>query len=618
VIFITIAAMLGRLVEEQWALDKEYLSQLVKTEMDPATYSKHAVVLSVLLEAMKRGTVQTRSQSANSQKQFKTLSNLLDCQDYRTGDCHDFFDLKQRLIGLDALWSTGSPDEKVKAIARLGTEYSEDLKQDLIAMVQKKDPKLDVNNCPYDPHNQARSDKWRLNLPVCLIDHVTHTAFMLPATESDAGNPENKQKRIEQGVETAKLFSIAAGTVIRTNSINPSEVHPRLVAMYYITVDSLIAYWTRDTTPTLSALPTYRLWAAREYFEKLLKDLSSENKSHLYLDYAGNGIIETSCEAVGTSPYTGAVCADFALPPDAFPSLVSAINLSPIARAELWSFDASGPHLEQSREVDVSASVERLSDSEQGVENNLKAAVEGDKSDQLREIQQLPGGGGNYLVPLASSSGALTKAVVISFRGVGPFGSRPLLLAFTLVSFIAALIALFAGFRASRAIAKREEVLSRLRSLQYAVIETDAKDEITAGNDRAEELLNRTLPAFGVREEERGRLSFWDVFDEDKIMFLKSDRDLFVGAGPPDPSVFERKSRKAITAARAKGKRSCYFAYNKSLHAWLMIKAGPVFGGFRQPLSSQDKEVPLSQTFGVLETVDPNLESVLNKLAGSL
>jgi PAS domain-containing protein len=178
-----------------------------------------------------------------------------------------------------------------------------------------------------------------------------------------------------------------------------------------------------------------------------------------------------------------------------------------------------------------------------------------------------------------------------------------------LLSFLVALAAYSTGAGRSKEIAKREQLLGRLRSLPMAVIQTDAGDNITAGNDRAEELIGASLPTFGLSQKSRDS---WDLFDKEHIVFFRKGKSVPTNLIGVDHKEFELRNAEAIQAERASGRHSTYYVKVRHPlhHEWLKVTAGPIF----QPHSELPRAVAwmtfrradqsdIAGTFGVLETV---------------
>ncbi len=126
-----------------------------------------------------------------------------------------------------------------------------------------------------------------------------------------------------------------------------SKTGPRLVAAYFISVDSVIQYWSRDSKISAEEFPTYRHWAALPYVEDLLKKLPANHQAETkaYLDFVGKGIVYSRCREVrpdnsdGVS--VGALCVDYALSEMAFKSSLM-LNRSPISKAGLVEYVSKG------------------------------------------------------------------------------------------------------------------------------------------------------------------------------------------------------------------------------------------------------------------------------------
>lgn len=456
-------------------------------------------------------------------------------------------------------------------------------------------------------------------------------------------------------------------------TLEPSHAKPSgptIAAAFFISVDSLIRYWTRSGEVQPKSLPAHRLWAARPYFETMLNniDASSPLITLAYMDFAGHGVVYTECQPLtGDSRnfplrsrpdielpgavnvllplkenipriVVGAVCVDYALSDYGVEELVKKVNDGPVADAALvifgkgaagrWSPEPLGK-VSWADEKELTNALDKA------------ASAFGTDTANRRDVQPLAIKGedaSTFLVPLRVRRDGKFDAIVLRVGGVGPLGSRPEAMIVTILAGAIALGSLLAGFRSSKAVATREQLLGRLRSLQIGVIQTDADERITAANDRAEELLDRALPPFGIEGKDSPK--FWDVFDANTIL-LHIRSSLNASIAEWNSTDVKLVSKDKIKMQRYDGRTTAYFvrlresrglcrpppdasandplkSNDELSRSWVRITAGPIL---RPPKRARRfwARGPIAEnvdleTFGVVAPVSVRLQKRLNEI----
>jgi hypothetical protein len=279
------------------------------------------------------------------------------------------------------------------------------------------------------------------------------------------------------------------------------------------------------------------------------------------MDFGGNGIVSTECRAVfeglqaprvsaaiasdpqdgiprgdrvaNARTVAGAVCVDYALSESATQDLIRKISDEPIAHAVLVDIATSstGEWIASVRKLKgIATQWTQGSIAKSLVETVAETYRDPEKRRVIQPLKvphSLPAA---FLVPTRIRSDGAYEAILLEVTGVSPFGTRPWPMGLVLLFGGLAIVFLFWGFAASREGARHERLLGRLRSLQTAVIQTDALETITAANDRAEEIIGRQLPTFGLKSGLR--LRFWGVFDEKTLLLENSADAVALGIQP--------------------------------------------------------------------------------------
>lgn len=699
-IALTACLIAGRLAWIGGLEDRAYVSALMKAEIQPQSEATRSVVLSLLLAGLEASPLAdelycngtSRGACGLGFKLWKTTQGLVNAADAPL--VNEAARADQAFMTLGDFVEHSRLESFNREIQQNAEERSRIHDEALLSGVDQRD---DFGDPCGDPRTMAlRSQSFYLAPPSCVGSASTPTIQVIPQQSADALDVEQAKPadnaalgktqalrlrdfRVLRARLDAQLFDIAvrsmqkelmsspaAGAISFTHEKtkphaeddeNAAATGPTIAAAFFISVDSVIRYWTRAGTVAPSDLPAHRLWAARPYFEVMLEhmDASKPLITRAYMDFAGHGIVYTECHAVTADEQTfpdrtaaqpaadveltalttlqkkvgriivGAVCTDYALSDWGVRNLVAKINTGPVADAGLVVF-STGPAGKWAPEPDTLHDWART----KHLENALRKAADSFSADAAsrRDIQPLDVKGQDssvFLVPLRVRGDGKLDAIVLRVGGVGPLGSRPEAMILTTVCGAIALGALLAGFRSSKAVATREQLLGRLRSLQVAVIQTDGSDRITAANDRAEELVAYPLPPFGSPESLRANFpEFWAIFDRRSIL-LEPSGPLRPFHGGPLPKL-QSGSEEDIKKERRLGNTTAYFVRLRSPRTacgkhsnlspwWLRISAGPILSPMISHLSMfrsrSSAEAEFHATFGVVE---PVLDSVGDEL----
>ena len=622
VLFAVAATLFSVLARTVWITsekDRQFVSNLLRAEMQPGTELTQGAVFSVLVTAL----------------DHETLAGALFCGERTSGDCG---------AGLE-LWR--ATQNATAAPSRIPAPPPAPTPTPTPVPTPAEIPEPGATPCTGEDRDHRRRIRFRLDAPLCEGTDATYTIQIVPETVAGEARPPGAsvsllRQRIQDARAVGRDFATAVEKLSKTwEPSKAADEAPRMVAAYFVSIDSVLQYWSRDKGRFPGELPTWRSWAARPYFERLVRELPPDGsiETKPYLDFAGNGIIYTRCHAVRRTDAVqelimlGAVCIDYGLTDLSIRKLVEAIDRSPLSEAALVVYTQqadqswlSRHHLVADGDTASPAEVGSLqfsSRERQWIEWLPSAWQDGDADRD--GIIPSPDDESLFFARLGKQSDGASIGVAFRIVGIGPFGSRPYLMALAALSFAIAFGAYWTGVGSSRQIARRENLLGRLRSLQVGVLQSDAEDIITAGNDRAEELVRRSLPTFGL---DHSRIYFWDLFDRSRIMRISSGAE---GKSQQDIQEvdLERTKAKQIQRERLRGATTIYYVrlLRPSIRTeggvaddWLRVQAGPVIKPLddRKPgmsLQSALRNVKqdLSGTFGILESVDAALAQLLEK-----
>jgi len=638
---LTTAAICARLAWIGGLQDQQYVARLMQAKVQPQTEATRGTVLSLLLAGL----------------EDEKLSRELYCNGRKSNACGVGLDLWQRtqqLIDTVDLQASHSPDSDKTAESEIiaqtlgsnDTGVAGTLSLNLLGrrnLASDQPPSIDDEmtnsaNCGDLEKNRKLKSTYLLSEPLCTGTGASLTVEIIPEQAADAFGQGVMQARRDQdqspvdalrirdfrlrrGHLDSVLFDLVIGSMTlqlhKQYKPGPREsTGPEIAAAYFITADSLIRYWRRTGGTNPEELPSYRLWAARPYFESLLKYVNTTEpvETRAYMDFAGNGIVYTQCHPLSTSsPPTqfrfethsragiGALCVDYSLTDSGMTSLVNVVAQGPVTDAIEIVFSPGAKNPSFAKDAHSLPSW-AISDA---VRSDLSKVANELNSDPAKRREIIPLGSDTGVLPSAiflipsriDNDGRLT-GILMRVAGIGPLGSRPVPMLITIVALAVALGALLAGFTGSREVARRERLLGRLRSLQIAVIQTDGLDRITAANDRAEDLIGRELPAFGL--EEAPQPEYWKVFDSDSILL---EKEVALGPVPqsPDRLSVEHVDRDTILQQRESGRSSTYYVRLRSPAARESGQSG--WRSFARRVRRIDRHEDLLATFGVLETV---------------
>lgn len=459
---------------------------------------------------------------------------------------------------------------------------------------------------------------------------------------------------VRESMQVHDTCSCCTGTTSK-DCAKDLETHS-LIAAYFISADSILRYWRVESTDPIKSLPKNIRWAAREYFETYERGdtaVGDEYVSQPYIDMAGQGIVQTICRAVTTpqskslsagSPVArgvaqaneitqgdelliaGIVCADLALRLSAVKELVEYIQGGPLVSAGLVRIQSNGEALIETDSTAANAAeLKELKDSAQWSTTFPSGWMAGQSSrgpTRLIENSKIW-----YVVPIArSGTGLLAVALHPSpSSGVG----RLFRWAWLGGTCGAALILLTFTAHQSRRVAIASRDLARLRGLATAVIEVRpdasapddfARQIISSGNDRAEEVLQIPLANFGLTDGAKPTLGA--LFDESTLVAAKPD-----SLNPAGQLLSAAK----IAETRKRGETNTYFARlrtpriiwqlppkgrlpEEGRYWWIRVSAGPVILP-RWRASSLNPRGRLESTLGIMvPIIDAKLSKELDDI----
>lgn len=366
----------------------------------------------------------------------------------------------------------------------------------------------------------------------------------------------------------------------------------QIAQVYVISPEDVIALSSASATPSSLDYPVTRRWASTHYFEAFYESNGREydqlgHSTQPYIDYGGNGIVRSVCHPLllqdddRAPPKLQALfCVDFSY---SLTAIKDVLKRSNILEPEYVQIDLKQDRSEPITVTSpVSTPTELTGRDLIAIENQLNWSRK-ERREVTRSITplQLDREGNSFLVPLGRTAPepSIVEAVLLSVSlslptsvwvyslvslGFGGFG----------------LLALALGASHARNTADRRELGRWLKTLQVGVLIVGPDDVVEAGNDRAEEIMARSLPRIALAEEESHLCIRFDQCIDDAVIEW-------------DEGHFEVKSySRDIRSRRQAGETSRYFAKLTSTGEWVQITASPIL--------SSSTAVP---TYGVVESV---------------
>jgi hypothetical protein len=392
--------------------------------------------------------------------------------------------------------------------------------------------------------------------------------------------------------------------------VTPSA-HSSFVALYFISMEGVLRRIPHIDIP----LPPERVFNGTGYMYGALKGTRpacKETNSYgyetlPYLDLTGGGVVVTLCYPVQEgATIEGVFCADVAVPEDKVQAQLAARK--PLFDLALAMVDVNGkgvvdrklicgldeirclPALEVERysRREIESAIDEWSES---IEHAVPAGA--------AEVKTLKNGIYAAVIAERRRPNKTNQYDIVFLRP----GSPPQR-AFWPVA-IAILSVLAGGFVAAyyRARRDRRQEAAFARGLQVGVIRVSSskeekyKDAIIGANDRAEEVLNRMLPRFGLAgARSSGPLvKFSELLDNANRLLVRKDGQ------------WSNLEYDDLAPLRERGVWSEYYAKLKDQRLpeqerWIRVLGSPL----RQPDHS-------FETFGVVETVEKGLAGVLEE-----
>lgn len=372
--------------------------------------------------------------------------------------------------------------------------------------------------------------------------------LLMPLQMADFGS----SARIKEGIALSSAFDQVLAKY-RLDAAN-RPLFDTLAQVYFISPDSVLRIWSKFEPNVCKDFSPTKLWASKNYFAYFWDHPDKKSfTTPTYIDYGGNGLVQTRCEEVdeesaGPRDYQhgkllGIVCVDFQSEqedrlwhdqlffetamvtfPESYDPYEAKVELkkqkeedkaspqeetSQAPKLADASMDPGGAgkgagqaqrpagSTPPGKKEDPAVTMQRGTLRPEDVEQALKEIKEPGPA-LRRDITHVPFHRGTaFLIPLGPPSGPF-RAVFFYPRspGLGPKDLWFQALGFAAVG--AALAAAALGSRLRTNAAQLRERLSLLRSMQIAFLQVDRDDWVLEANDRAEELFQRQLPKPGV------------------------------------------------------------------------------------------------------------------------
>jgi PAS domain-containing protein len=366
--------------------------------------------------------------------------------------------------------------------------------------------------------NEELSERFNVEPPECTVYPDGQTITIVPPIAVQLKS-ELSKKRTRGAIEDASLFADIVSQMPRYLNKRAND-RSRLVGAYLVSIDSTISYWSRDGVHP-QELPQFRFWAARPTFVPFLNEAASLQiyMSPPYLDLGGHGIVRSTCypietelEAMKQPIVLSVLCVDFALDLTGVSEVNRTLDDSALSDSCILSVSKGDrPRWKEESGGDGYSSCHLLADTAvKEFLNDHASDVVSERVQRQGIVHVSEGGEPVFLVPLGSFVDPTQYALLIKVYGYGVKGTRfgwVLLAGFLLCVLVASG---FRGALSSRRAAELEAIIGHLRSLQIGVFQTDGHDVITAANDRAEEIVGKTLPNFGMSQPPQ---EFWSIFN---------------------------------------------------------------------------------------------------------
>jgi PAS domain-containing protein len=533
---------------------------------------------------------------------------------------------------VEALSASGSVPPQGKAIADRLMRYWSSLsiaEKDADLSASHTDDNYAWPDCGESADDQVvatqRCHLFDLEPAQCHDDPAWITKALIPEPEVGQGDRHARRIRAMQRSAALEAAIAADSSLLQQPTSSAPDTHRpalfQLVQAYYISVDSVLRIWQRNSRAGNFDLPKARLWAARPYFTHFLAERNVGAEPYTsppYLDLGGYGVVQTRCRQV-LEPYvvgesgikgkrvSGIVCFDLALTGIALRRLARNLAQTPLIDVAIFcgfggkfvlgpcSAGGDDPHATGSREAGddrVRSVLASMNSQISLVESVVDSSV---VSDTRMDSETW------YLLPVSKGGqGTTTFAIRPTVERTTGLLSKPLWLGMLLG---VALILISVAAWQSNALSLSEERLALLRTLPTAAIETDINDNITGANDRAEELLRIPLQRFGLQG---GAVpDTWAVFDKEDLR----QKDA------PDKKLDVSRTRRDRTEGRTTGYFVCRQMSNSPGNAgkeWFLLHACPVLAPART-LQARWLRAELRATFGTLSRVtDAQILSILN------
>ncbi len=493
--------------------------------------------------------------------------------------------------------------------------------------------------------------------PLC--ERSGDTFLMVPVTTASSWISQGVGEFPQSVVRAAALSSSLQTSLNALESRHRGQrPYKYLVQAYFISPDNLLRFWTAPG-PDVHAcelFPRYRLWAAKDYFEYFWRNPAARSHTTFtYIDYAGNGLVRTSCSALElplrnpeypNGELLGTVCLDFALPDTAIGRMRRQLFFStalvriPVAgtpgkitadvelpahdvdtpdegiTSRIWKAASAAPFSSTSPPEKLTPS---LSETEQ---RHLDRAIDM-QSTGLTEavvtqkvLESLPHGQSPslfngitsiqlnnrtaFLLPLGEEAGGKLRAMFFLPR------TPRLPITDDLLGVLGLLLlgaSVGIGWHALRLRTKADALDERLaifRNLQVGIVRVDTEDRICEANDRAEEIFGRKLRKPGLVD--RSKFRFKDLIDHRLIR--------------PPHGQFRYIEPDEIETDRRGGRAYAYYARlnSESLPSerevrWLHVLGTPVLKP--NDASESENEINMVEIFATVSEVPREMDMIL-------
>jgi PAS domain-containing protein len=508
----------------------------------------------------------------------------------------------------------------------------------------------DIHSGGITASEQQELDEWTERLRTAAVDERNDGlcappasggwAYVLVPRQLARAASGETQKRILRAIRFSAALDRGLDELARDVDVSPSNRGGKaaeLVQSYFISSESVLRIWNRGQLNACRSFSPTRLWASKSYFEPLWQTDVLLKRTLAYVDYGGNGLVQTTCKPI-RDPDTigneagkyrsllGIVCSDFRLDINTDRRVLRAVTRHLFFQTALVQFRIlSGPV--SPRDISVSPTTssdtqvagtplgEHGSDPREtaideqdapysisDIQNAVSRIAQNPTEEMRRNITKVPFGNEveGFLLPIEAPENVISALLFVPRSPRLPASEQ----AFAVIAlFIIAgsVAAAYSGWSQAQEVKGSKSRLAMLRNLQVGIVQVDAEERILASNDRAEELFGCELPKFGF-ELSGPEVTFDQLIEAETVIRIVPEHER-----PSPHEKWESSKLKEAKEMRLRGQESSYYAKlrrGKYLGGWIRVSATPMMLARRERRRDVAR---LGTVFASVEEVDASL-----------